>query len=293
VILQIIKRILQEPLFHFFILGGLIFLLSGLFGNKDYIPQNNVVLVSAVTIDNYTKQWSAQMGRPATEEEISGFIEKYIREEILSREAITLGLDKGDIVIKRRLVQKIDFMSGEMLEVPQPTEEELTNYFEVNRSNYRLPRRISFTQVFLNIEGLPNDEAYAKATELKNQLSDVDPGNAFQYGSSTLLEDSYDNVSDEELSKLFGDTEFFKILWEFPGYSWQGPVESVFGLHLVYVSDKTDMRIPELTDIKMEVLRDLISDKQREIKQQFIESLKKRYIIKIDDELLPYVNEDD
>jgi len=284
-----IHSIVREPLFHFFIIGGLIFLLYNLFGDHDYLPENNVIYVSNKTIDNLTEQWSAQMGKPVTEDEIKGFIDKYIREEVLSREAKSLGLDDGDIVIKRRLVQKIDFMSEGMIEMAPPSENELEEYYDANMEKYASPRLVSFAQVYLNTSENPGD-AIQEAENLKKTLNgkNESPDNAHKYGSSFLLNSNFDNFSHEEVSNTFGNSELFNTIWEYPEDSWQGPVESGFGWHLIYVTGKTEKQISDLENLREIITIDLIDENRKKAKEQFIQELKSRYIIHLDEELKPY-----
>jgi len=246
--------------------------------------------VSSSTIETYVKQYSAQMGRAATEDEIRGFIEKHIRDEILSREAISLGLDQGDIVIRRRLVQKIDFMTDELTQVEPPTEEEIVRYFEENKSVYVAPDRVSFSQVFLNPEGLTSDEAFQRARDLKTRLitAKVTPENAYQYSSSTLLEDFYQNMTGEDVLMSLGSEDLFDKIWDFSAGIWEGPVESGFGIHLIHITDKNYGEVPELEKVRQLVIQDLVLKKEANAKKAFMDNLKTRYAIKIDEELKPY-----
>jgi len=250
--------------------------------------------VSTSSVENYVKQYSAQMGRVATEDEIRGFIEKHIRDEILSREAISLGLDQGDIVIRRRLVQKLDFMTDELTQVEPPTEDEIVRYFEENKSVYAAPDRVSFSQVFLNPEGLTSDEAFQRARDLKARLNTerATPENAYQYSSPTLLETFYQNMTREDLQMSLGSEDLFDKIWDFSTGIWEGPVESGFGMHLILATDKNNGEVPELKKVRQLVIQDLVLEKEANAKKAFMDNLKTRYAIKIDEELKPYYEDE-
>jgi hypothetical protein len=288
-----LKHILKEPLFHFIFIGGLIFILYEFAGSKEYVPENNLIYVSWSTIESEMKQWENLMGRPPTEEEVGSFIDKYINDELLSREAISLGLDKGDIVIKRRLVQKIEFMRDDYFNIPEPTDEDLKIYLQDNNDNYTIPRQISFAQIWLKGDGMTADELIERAFSLKSILNDhrEKPENAVQYNSSALLDTEYSAISQQKMLNLFGNEDLFNDLWSDQAGIWIGPFHSVYGIHLMYIMEKEESRLPGVEEVREKLVFDYVTNEKAKAAKLFMDNLRDSYIIKVDENLVPYYEE--
>jgi len=288
----ILTKIIREPLFHFFIIGGLIFLLNNLWGNRDYIPSDNEINVTANRIETRVNQWSVQMGRSATQDEIRGFIEEYIRDEVLNREAKLLGLDKNDIVVRRRLAQKMAFMSSEFILIDPADDEQLLSYFYSNINKYIQPATVSFFQVYINSRELSDNEIDSKAKSIKARLilEKVATDNLSNYGDMSLLSDFYSAMTADEINKVFGVPDFTDEIINIPGQTWDGPFESGYGHHLIFIVDKKDSITPSFSKVKEQVEKDFMDIRQKEAEDQFYKKLKSRYIINIEKELLPLYN---
>jgi peptidyl-prolyl cis-trans isomerase C len=282
-----IKALLKEPLLHFFLLGGLIFVLNALFGNSKYIPENNEILVTNSLINSRVNQFAMQMGRPASKEEVIGFIDKYIHEEVLSREAKLLGLDNDDIVIRRRLVQKMEFMSGEFSVVSEPTLAQLEAYFEKNSEAYKKPAAISFYQVFINSQDLSEQELNSKADAVMRDLGQIEntPDLSSNYGDRTMLSNQFTRVTYDKLFQSFGDEIFVEEIQKAPEQEWSGPLKSAYGHHLVFITEKTESAIPVFSEVAVEVNQDFLDFKKRKANEEFFAQMQERYIINMDAEL--------
>jgi len=282
-----LKTFLKEPLLHFFVLGGVIFLLNAVFGNPDYIPENNKIIVTNKGIESRVNQFAMQMGRPASKAEIKGFIDKYIHEEVLSREAKILGLDNDDIVIRRRLVQKMEFMSGGISEVPEPDSIQLIVFFEENKEEYMQDATFSFYQIYINSQDLSESALNQKVIEIKSKLSGFDnmPEMAYTLGDRTMLANEFTRSSTTKIFQSFGDEGFVKAIEDGPKEEWIGPQKSTYGHHLIFITGKTDSYAQDFSQIAFRVKQDYIDYIKKEAQESFFAQMQDRYIVDMDEEL--------
>src|SRR3972149_7669478 len=131
-----LMQILREPLVHFLVLGAGIFFISGLLRNPEADKPDRIV-VTAGHIRQIIEGWSRTWQRPPTPQELEGLIEDYIKEEVFYREALVLGLDRDDTIVRRRLRQKVEFLSEDMMGVPEPREEYLRRFLESHSDTFR------------------------------------------------------------------------------------------------------------------------------------------------------------
>jgi hypothetical protein len=146
------KKWCKEPLLHFLVIGALIFVVFSIANKEEAAVSGNKIVVSSVEIERLSYNWSRKWNRPPTETELQGLIESYIKEEVYYREALTLGLDQNDTILRRRLMQKMEFLSNDLAELNQPDETELNEYFVDNQDKYDLPARISFTHIYFSMD---------------------------------------------------------------------------------------------------------------------------------------------
>lgn len=268
-------------------------MLNALFGNSQYIPENNEILVTSSRISSRVDQFAMQMGRPASEVEIRGFIEKYIHEEVLSREAKLLGLDNDDIVIRRRLVQKMEFMSGEFSVAAEPTSAQLEGFFEDNRETYMQAATVFFYQVYINSQDLSEPELILKATDIINNLLKIEktPDQSYNYGDRTMLSNQFLNVTYDKVFQSFGDEKFVEALQEAPVQEWVGPIKSTYGHHLIYINERIEPTLPGFHEVASRVKQDYMDFKKEEANEEFFAQMRSRYIVNMDEELKSFYNE--
>ena len=144
-----IKNILKEPLFHFFLIGLFIYMAYGLF-NQNEGKDSNVVVVTSGEIRWLEDSWLKRWNRPPTPEEKKGIINQYVREKVLYKVAVEMGLDRDDVIIRRRMVQKIEFLTSDIITPPTPEDGELEGFYNENLSQYKAPDVITITQVFFD-----------------------------------------------------------------------------------------------------------------------------------------------
>jgi hypothetical protein len=277
------KKILHEPLVHFLLLGVLVFAGFKLSAKTESDQPGKIVVTQGQIqslIAGFTRTWQ----RPPTTQELNGLIQEYIREEVCTREGVALGLDKDDTVIRRRLRQKVEFISESVAAEAQPTEAQLQTYFEQHTDKFRKDDELTFKQVYINPQR-HNATAVRDAASLLAELEQRPEIDISQLGDSFLLGQDFQNVTTDDISKQFGD-QFLSKLRELPVGSWEGPIESGYGLHLVQVTARNPGQAPPFNDVRESVQRDWANAQREEINEKFYQGLLKRYTVTIEDPLL-------
>ncbi len=273
------SHFLREPLVHFFLLGAGIFLLATLAGESDQ-DQPEQIVVSVGQIDRLVKTWQRTWQRPPTQAELEGLVEDHIREEILYREALAMGLDRDDTIIRRRLRQKMEFLPQDLVEQVEPSDEELRTYLGENADAFQVEARVSFQHIYLNLErrgAAAEGDARRLLADLKANGGPVEPA---VLGDPILLPYDLESLWESEVAGMFGQ-EFASHLTEIEPGGWTGPVISGFGLHLVRVRERLPARMPELSEVRKAVERDWKFMRRQELDDQFFRTLKERYTIEV------------
>lgn len=280
-----LKSWLREPLLHFLLIGAVLFLLYYLQNDpndEDLAADNNRIVISEAHINRLVAMWEKQRQRPPTPSELEGLIEHRIHEEVLNREALSMGLDKDDSVIRRRLAQKMEFIFADITAQAKPTDIQLTEYLKANPEKFEIPGRISFMQIYFNADKR-GEQAWKDADKLLVELaqpdSNIDTGSA---GDVFMFGQQHDNQTEQNVARLFGD-DFSKELFDLPVDSWQGPVSSSYGLHLVRIADRTPSTQPDLDAIRDKARVEWEAEQRRQMNETFYQNLRQRYEIIIED----------
>jgi hypothetical protein len=283
-----IKAIVKEPLLYFFLLGAVVFGIHALLNKEAEEGDNNryQVEVTSSDIDWLRNRWNKLMGREPTAEELQGLIDSMIREEILYREAVAMGLDEKDTVVRRRLAQKMEFLFKDLADMTQPSADELRGYFKSYEERYRAPGRVSFTHVFFSSDKRAEktqSDARAAVDELQSQ--DVKAGETASYGDPFMLELSYEQQSLEQISRIFGG-EFTEGVYALEAGAWGGPVRSSYGWHVVFVQERVESSMPSFEEVRGKVEIDLVSERRSKVNEQAYNEISSRYTVLVED--LPY-----
>jgi hypothetical protein len=271
------KKWLKEPLLHFLIIGAMIFTLFSIVNKEESTVSGNKIVVSTADVERLSANWSKRWNRLPTETELQGLVESYIREEVYYREALALGLDQDDTILRRRLMQKMEFLTNDLAELNQPDEAALNKYFLDNQEKYELPARVSFTHIYFSL-----DKRGAKVVEdAKNVLSGLNALRAPELGDSFMMQHDFVQETSFEVERLFG-RGFAKELFTLGKNTWQGPIESGYGLHLVRISEKIDARMPELASVIDKVRTDLMFEQRQKMNKEIYERFKDRYEIVVE-----------
>ena len=271
--------LLREPLFQFLVLGGILFSLSHLVDrNKAEAPDR--ILVSSARIDNLADGFARTWRRPPSKEELQGLIDDYIRDEVFYREGRAAGLDRDDVIIRRRVRQKMEFLAEDAFSA-EPGDDQLAAYLEANPARFRTDDRLTFRQVFLSAnrrERTINDDSKQVADAL-TQLGAT--GDTTSLGDPFLLGEDFKAVSQTDVVGIFGD-DFAKYLAAVELGRWQGPISSSFGQHFVYISERIPGGLPPLAAVREAVLREWSNARRLEAEQKLYRSLRDRYDIVVE-----------
>ena len=275
-------KLLREPLLQFFLIGICIYAAYALYGTPDEGFEGNIIVVDASRIDAFKTAWQQRWNRPPTEQELNGLIDQFVREDILYREAIAMGLDKDDPITRRRMAQKLEFLSKNIASLKEPEEGELESFFEENREQYETPDLITFTHIFIDPDKRGN-ETLDDAALLLSELQAAGPpdSSVSGLGDRFMLQNYYPQKTELEIRKLFGSGFATAVMQLEPG-QWHGPVLSGYGTHLVYVDALTVAPTPVGEDVQTSVLENWQAKQQEEFNEAYFESLKSRYEIVIE-----------
>jgi len=276
-------KLLREPLVHFMFIGAMIYLLYGVFAEPLPEADDKTIVVTAGEIEWMQTAWQKRWNRPPTAEEFDGLIQQYIKETVLYREALTMGLNQHDQVIRRRLAQKLEFLAKDLVALTPPTEEELQSYFDEHQDRYQEPVLYTFTQVFVDPDKRGDttlDDAEAIKVSLVAQGDAVeDPG---ALGDDFMLQNYYPEKDVVEIQKLFG-SGFTESLVELSPGQWHGPVLSGYGVHLIYISSVSEPPAQELADVRERVVQDWEMERGEELNDKFYASLREQYTVVIEE----------
>ena len=274
---------------HLFVLGVAIFGLHAALNRGPEPTQDDpyLVEVSSADIEWFRTMWKKRMGREPTVQDLRAQVNQVIRETILEREAVEMGLDKDDVVVRRRLAQKMEFLFKDLSSLAQPFDEDLREYLEQNRGQYETPMQVTFTQVFFNTDkrGVEGAEQAVKAFLESGEAGGANPSADHQLGDATMLPARCEKCDLREIQGRFGAEFSEKVKTLLPG-SWHGSVLSGYGLHAVYVEDRSDPRLPAFDEIKDRLRADWIGEKQRVNTQKAYQELRSQYRVLL--EGMPY-----
>lgn len=276
------KKFLNEPLVHFLLIGlGIFFVYS--FIASDEGARDEIIITDS-DVSHMIEIWKLTWQREPTEEELAGLVSGAIRQEILYREALKMNLDHDDEVVKRRLAQKMDFLSNDISAIVNPPSDEvLKKYFEKHADKYKLPARYTLQQVVFTSDHYDNPEE-----EAKKALKNIREGrvNPTQLGKTLSLPARYTGISANRLNTELGGN-FADGLRDLPGQQWAGPVESGFGWHLVKIEEFQEPALPAFKQIRGALERDYAYEKEQESQERIYQQLRLGYDIELQAELSP------
>jgi len=274
------KKLLQDPLLHFLLIGAALFILFELFKESATISENSIVITTGdITVlkANFARTWQ----RPPSPKELNGLITEKIRDEMAYREAVAMGLDKNDVIIKKRMRAKLDLLVEDMTALKEPSDEELEDYLKENKNAYMIAPIISFRQVYLNSDArgvnVKND-AKTLISDLQTAGADTDIS---RLGDPTMLPSTMKKAPVYIISRQFGRL-FGQKLLELETRKWLGPISSSYGLHLIFVDEHIPGRLPDLAEVRRDVERDWLLQQGNKIKEESYKRLAEQYRLVIE-----------
>lgn len=271
------KKILKEPFLHFILLGVAMFLLYGMV-NKN-TDSKNTIIINDFDVSSIISKWEMQWKRPPTEKELQSLINLNIKQEVFYQEALKMNLDHNDEIIKRRLAQKMQFLSNDIAAMMEPTDEILQEYFQKNSEKYLTPTSYSLYQITFSPD--KRDNNFKDAEETLKQFPNASFEEMNGKGDNLPFSYFFTDINADELGLQLG-SKFPEALQNLETNKWLGPIPSGFGYHLVYITNKTEPQLPPFESIKKAVLRDYEYDNQQEVDEAIFQELKKKYDIEID-----------
>jgi len=288
-----LKRLLKEPLVHFLAAGLGLFVLFGVVNRGEPDADPNVVIVDHDALLTFV-QYRIKAFNPAlaekklsslSDEELQNLIDDYVREEVLHREATQLGLGEDDYVIRRRLVQKLEFITEGFAEAAVDVDRSaLQRYFDANKADYYVEPFVTFTHVFFETEDRPREQAHAAAEKKLLELNrdGVPFADAPQHGDRFLYHVNYVERTPEYVASHFG-VPMAKAVFELEpnDFIWRGPFDSPYGVHLVLLTTNEPGRDPELAELEDRVREDARRAMIREETEAAIDDIVETYDVRI------------
>jgi peptidyl-prolyl cis-trans isomerase C len=278
--LSTVKRWLREPLLHFLVIGLV------LFGFYAYINRGRSgtaspeqIVLSLDELATMEAYFESQWHRRPTPQEFQAMVEDKIKEEVLYREGLVMELDKGDTIVKRRMAQKVQFLAEDVATAHEPSTAELKTWFEKNTDKFALPSRYSFRHVYFSPDKRgtnAHDDATAALVRIAGQPEDAPliPSMADRF----MFQDYYGDRAPSAIAKEFGP-QFAVALEKVKAGSWEGPIESGYGWHLVFVDTVIPGRIPAFEEIESEVKTAWLGEQKTRAWQKAYQTMRAKYTV--------------
>jgi len=279
----------KKPAVHVILLGLIVAVAILIAKGPPTADASRRVVVTGADLLQQRAAFMRTWQREPTSGELRGALEQHIRQEVLYREALARDYDRDDLVVRRAMQQKMEFLAASQAMQEPPTEEEIEAFFALRQERYRLPAVLSFRQIYLSLDkrGAGAEQA---AIDLLAQLRLEDPGarDLASYGDAIMLETSYAGQSEREVSAAFGEL-FSEAVVRLPVGEWQGPVSSGYGLHLVKVVEREESRVPEWREVAGRVISDMEFEARASAKDQLYQEIAQNYEVVLDGQVRDFL----
>ncbi|MBV1901360.1 MAG: peptidyl-prolyl cis-trans isomerase [Kordiimonadaceae bacterium] len=271
------RSVLKEPLLHFLLIGGLAFLFFG--GKQPSVhPGGELsIVISIADQQRISATWFKQWGRAPSEDEFNNSLAVEIRRRILFQEASALNLQVDDLIVQRRLVQKLEYMQEAMGLADEPNEERMLAWFQQNVEDYRLPSQVSFGQIFFDTD--KRTDAFGDAKKALPLL--LKGGPAAQFGDQLPETPSTVALGIDALSAKYGPDFTGKIL-KLKSGMWAGPIKSGLGVHLIKIQKLVPGKLPRLSDVRQKLLNDYMYARRKQVLADYYAKAKEKYLVKVE-----------
>ena len=274
------KRLLREPLLHFLLLGAILF---GVYAYADRgrsgVEPSRQIRLSLDDLAQLAMLFQSQWRRDPTPDEFGRMVETKVQEEVLYREGLAMGLDKDDTIVKRRMAQKMQFIAEDVAAERAPTSAELKAWFEKNTNNFQEPPRVSFRHLYFSPDKRgthAKEDAVDALARLTGQPEDAKV--AATLADPFMFQEHYRDRAPDYLGKEFGPV-FALAVVKLPAGSWQGPIESGFGWHLVYVDTLVPGRLPSFEEIEGNVKTAWLSEQKTTAWERAYKDMRAKYTV--------------
>ena len=275
------RTLAREPFFHFLALGLLIFLARGLL---DGTPEQYRITVGTEDVRRLATGYDWQFGRPPTATELSHLVERHIEEEILYREGVAMGLDEGDEIVRRRVVQKLQFLQEDVALVPEPGEAALRAFHERHAERYGAPARVTLRHLYFSPDAGGSEAAESRAADAAAALRESPNDTPPEAGDPFPGQDRYVDIDLAGLSRAFGDSELSQAVFELPPHTWHGPLRSGYGWHVVHVEGVDQGSRRPFAEVRDALRADYLDEQRREINAAALAAIKEKYVVVREDQ---------
>ena len=275
-----LKRWLREPLLHFLLIGITVFAVYGYtHRGRGGVESSRQITLSLDELGQMDLYFESQWHRQPTPAEFQAMLEDKVREEVLYREALAMGLDKDDTIVKRRMAQKMQFLAEDVAAAHEPSTAELKAWFEKNSNKFALPSRYSFRHLYFSPDKRgKNAQEEAAKTLAKIAGQPEDSKLAVSLADRFMFQDYYGDRAPEALAKEFGP-QFVVALEKLKPGSWQGPIESGYGWHLVYVDTVIPGHIPAFEEMEPDVKAAWLGEQKATAWQKAYAEMRAKYVV--------------
>jgi parvulin-like peptidyl-prolyl isomerase len=271
------SKLLKDPLVHFLLIGVVLFAIAAMRGQPVTTGRERIV-VTAEQVAQARAAASALQGRAPTSEELADLVEPLVRDEIMYREALALRLDENDDEVRRRLIEKMSYLTQDTADPAASSEQALREFYQARPDLFTIPALVSFDQVFFS----PGARGDALQADAAAGVAALRSGRApAEVGDRTPLRDSYDGAPREQVAVLFGDELASSLFAAQPG-EWVGPFRSDFGLHAVRLRSRSDPRLPPYDEIAERVAEEYGAQRRSEANEQAYQEMRARYDVVIE-----------
>lgn len=277
------RSLAKEPLVHFVAAGLCLFGLYGVLNDGVVGESDRQIVVDRGDVDRLRGTFAGQWRRQPTREELQALIDEHVREEVLYREALAMELDAYDTIVRRRLIQKLEFFAEDVAVPTEPTDDEIAAFFQTHASRYRSGARVSFAHIYFSADQRqdPGGDARRELAALSREPA-VSRRVAVR-GDPFMLPFDHASRSRRDVERTFGPA-FAEALFELQTVdTWEGPIPSSYGYHLVRITGREDSVRPELSSVKDQVRQDLQGERRAQASEAFYQSLLARYDVSIDE----------
>src|SRR5215471_12769932 len=275
-----LKRLLREPLLHFLLIGLALFAIYAyMHHGRIGVESSRQIALSLDDLRQMDLYFESQWHRPPTPQEFQAMVEDRVREEVLYREGLAMGLDKDDEIVKRRMAQKMQFLAEDVAAAHEPSTAELKAWFDKNKQKFALPSRYSFRHLYFSPDKRgknAQDDAAKVLAKITGQPEDSKLAAGF--GDQFMFQDYYGDRTPEAIAKEFGP-QFAVALEKLKPSSWQGPIASGYGWHLVFVDTVIPGRIPAFEEMEPDVKTAWLAEQKRQASQKAYTEMRARYTV--------------
>lgn len=277
---SLLTSIIKEPLVHFLVLGSLLFFISSHFNPTSPEHDQQTIIITEQHIEQLRTKMGNLLKRELTPTEMQTAIDQYVIEEVLLREGLKLGVIEEDPSMRRNVADKVKFLLSDTTLAKEPTEGMLQEFMQKNLALFTQPPRRSFIHVYFDPAKHPNslENDVKKAQQKLLGKTKIDP---LMFGDAFIDGNEYQQMDQITIAQRFGN-EFANAIFKAPLNEWQNPINSPYGVHLVWVSEDVPASQPTFNEIREQVRKVFLAEQHRLQNEATIKQLKQQYQIIIE-----------